>query len=94
MSWSTFLSADFLNGVGVVGIVLLVGWLITTGRLVTRKNHEEVIQLYKDASVKDARTIQNLGEALNKKNVNDIGANHVLSAIRDVVSTTSTGDPV
>jgi hypothetical protein len=37
-----------LNGVGVVGVVLLVGWLIWTGRLVTKPTHEEVTRSYRE----------------------------------------------
>lgn len=31
------------NGVGVVAVVLLVGWLVFTGRLVPRRTHEDVL---------------------------------------------------
>lgn len=31
-----------LDGVGVVGVVLIVGWLLATGRLVTRNVHDDV----------------------------------------------------
>lgn len=31
------------DGLGVVGVVILVGWLIMTGRLVPRKTHEDSI---------------------------------------------------
>jgi hypothetical protein len=34
--------AAILNGVGVVGVVLLVGWLIWTGRLVTRREIDDI----------------------------------------------------
>lgn len=35
-----------LNGVGVVGVVLLVGWLVWTGRLVPRPSVEELRASY------------------------------------------------
>jgi len=35
--------AGILNGGGVVGVVLLVGWLIFTGRLVPRTTYEDVM---------------------------------------------------
>lgn len=35
--------AALLNGVGVVGVVLLVGWSVWTGRLVPRPTHEDIV---------------------------------------------------
>lgn len=34
--------AAFANGFGVVTVVLIVGWMVATGRLVTRREHEDV----------------------------------------------------
>lgn len=31
-----------LNGIGVVGVVVLIGWFVWTGRLVTRPEYERV----------------------------------------------------
>jgi hypothetical protein len=35
--------APLFNGVGVVGVVLLVGWLIWTGRLATRREIDDIM---------------------------------------------------
>lgn len=32
-----------INGVGVVGVVIIVGWMVATGRLVTRREHADAI---------------------------------------------------
>ena len=32
-----------LNGIGVVGVVLIVGYLLATGRLITRSSHQDVL---------------------------------------------------
>lgn len=44
------------NGIGVVGVVLIVGWLVWTGRLVPRATHEAHVALLaeriKDAAVR------------------------------------------
>lgn len=35
--------AGLFNGLGVVGVVLLMGWLVVTGRLVPRKTHQDAL---------------------------------------------------
>lgn len=35
---------DLLDGVGVVGICLIIVWAIATGRLVTRREHGEALK--------------------------------------------------
>lgn len=35
---------SLLDGVGTVGLVLLVGWMLATGRLVTRREHEALLR--------------------------------------------------
>ncbi|NUR15554.1 MAG: hypothetical protein HOQ13_04500 [Dermatophilaceae bacterium] len=35
------LPVDFLNGVGTVGVVVAVGWLVLTGKLVPRRTLED-----------------------------------------------------
>lgn len=35
-------SPDLLNGIGVVALVLLFGWMLATGRLVTRREAESI----------------------------------------------------
>jgi hypothetical protein len=37
------LTLVFANGVGVVGVVLLVGWLVWTGRLIPKATHDREI---------------------------------------------------
>ena len=48
-----------LNGLGVVGVVLLMGWLVFTGRLVPRRTHEDVIhdrdEWRSESRIKDAQ---------------------------------------
>lgn len=36
--------AAFSNGVGVVSVVLLVGWMIFTGRLVPKRYYDEAVR--------------------------------------------------
>jgi len=33
----------FIDGLGVVGVVLILGWLLASGRLVTRREHEATV---------------------------------------------------
>lgn len=32
-----------LDGLGVVGVVLIVGWMLASGRLVTRREHDDLL---------------------------------------------------
>lgn len=36
------------NGIGVVGVVLIVGWLVWTGRLIPKATHDAQIQDLRD----------------------------------------------
>ena len=36
------ISPDLLNGIGVVALVLWVGWMLATGRLVTRREADSI----------------------------------------------------
>lgn len=47
-----FVSATFLNGLGVVGVVLLVGLLIIRGHLIPGKWHRDAMQTQADQIVK------------------------------------------
>ena len=75
--------AGLANGVGVVAVVLLVGWMIWTGRLVPRPLH--------DAAVKDLReqnaALRETNKHLAEQNSVMLGAsmpafNSLLSALR------------
>lgn len=35
--------AGITNGVGVVGVILLVGWLVFTGRLVPKRFYDDIV---------------------------------------------------
>jgi hypothetical protein len=61
-----------LNGVGVVAVVLLVGWLVWSGRLVPRRTYEDVLhdrdEWRTESRIKDAQLaekdtqLEHLGE--------------------------------
>lgn len=42
MEFPINLTVGFLNGIGVVAVVVVVGWLLATGRLVTRREAENM----------------------------------------------------
>lgn len=48
-----------LNGIGVVAVVLLVGWLVWSGRLVPRRTYEDVLhdrdEWRAESRIKDAQ---------------------------------------
>ena len=46
------ISAGAANGIGVVGVVLIVGGLIWRGYLVPRPAHLELVNLHKDSCAK------------------------------------------
>lgn len=57
MEWPT---ADILSGGGVVGFVLVVFWLIATGRLVTKREHDTALKRIEAAeSARDKALAQN-----------------------------------
>lgn len=45
--------AAVLNGVGVVGLVILIGWLMWTGRLIAKPSVDELRQAY-DRQLEDS----------------------------------------
>ena len=51
-----------LNGVGVVAVVLFVGWLIWTGRLIPRRNHDEIIAGLREQNATLRETNRHLAE--------------------------------
>jgi hypothetical protein len=54
--------AALLNGVGVVGVVLFVGWMIWTGRLVPRPQHEERVGDLREQNAALRETNKHLAE--------------------------------
>lgn len=54
MPLASDLPAALLNGVGVVGLLALLFWLLATGRLVTRREHDGRIR-DKDGQLGEAK---------------------------------------
>lgn len=75
------LPLDAVSGIGVVGVVIVVGWMIATGRLITSREAGLMTQRIEslEAQVKDlsAQNILLLREGLPN-------ANAVLDAIKDL----------
>lgn len=92
--WS---NPEFWNGIGVVGIVVLVGaalFLALARRwLVPGWFHREVVAM-KDAIIeskdaraaKDADTIATLSHAVTVQNANDTATTRILTAVRDLAA--------
>jgi len=67
----TALPVGLLNGIGVVGIVALLGWLLATGRLATRREVDakdrQIEALMQRDVIKD-QTISDFSKAISESN--------------------------
>lgn len=91
-------SADFWNGLGVVGVVLIVGFLfllsLQRGWLVLGIHHREVVDglkrennAYVQRAAQDAEAIAEFGKADAKRAFNEDGVAKILAALRETITT-------
>lgn len=62
--------AAITNGVGVISVTVWLLWMLATGRLVTRREHENRVGDLKDRITTDAETIESLTGSVQKQTVN------------------------
>ena len=60
-----------LNGVGVVGLLVGLFWMLATGRLVTRREHDGRVA-DKDAQIADLRKANDVKDTQLEKLTNDV----------------------
>lgn len=88
---------EFWNGFGVVGIVVVIGFLflvaLQRGWLVIGLHHREIlaakdstIAQYAERAVKDADSIGTLSKAVTEKTATDDATTRILSALRETVT--------